>query len=785
MNNRVLVLGGGVAGLSAAHELVERKFEVTIIESSDDVGGRARSRTVEGLPTEHGFHFFPAFYRHLIDTLRRIPSNEGMLPARSIADDLVASSRVIMARDGQTELDFNLDLQSLTDVVALGKSFAALGLKPSEVVLATRKLTELITAVATHNDDSLENVTWWDFVEADKQSAVYKQYFGDVAVRWTVAMDPRKASARTIGRVALQFWRTTVAPVKANGHTVASVGRVLNGTTSKAWLEPWKRHLQHRLGIAILEGKVVAINSKDGKVQSVVLDSPVQRLKPRPFAVGKKQENDGAETKTLELLGDNRHYDYCLCALPIGPLVDILDTEVHVSGVIRVLGDPSFAANHKAENKLAAALDRVGETIHEKSVKEAFDRQKDILRQRLADRRACSKKVTVTDIATRHREVTHAIDVSTTGMRLKTTNSSLAGADVQMEIEGAGKRDARIVWSNSEAAGARFHERLPGDLVERLVVVDNGAEAARVAATTRQVEHLIERLRQSRTSLQAAVPSLRGLRDLKKSMGWMVGLQFFLDRDVPIARGGVMLRDSPWALTAVSQVQYWGEKEFTYTPDPRERNRIRTPPGKPPIAAGTKINGVLSVIISNWEERGHFLDMTAKECDPDQLFHEVWSELKAHLNNQPNGFGEGREPVLKEDSLKGWYCSIERRGERWENPDPLFINTVGSLAKRPDAVTNAPNFYLAGDYVKTDTDFASMEAANESARRAVNGILVDAKSPEAPCQLWPLELQLGQMGLASARRALEAAQSVTSSVVIQTSNLFQSFKSTFRNFRGP
>jgi uncharacterized protein with NAD-binding domain and iron-sulfur cluster len=781
MNNRVLVLGGGVAGLSAAHELVERKFEVTIIESSDDVGGRARSRTIEGLPTEHGFHFFPAFYRHLIDTLRRIPSNEGTLPPRSIADDLVASSRVIMARDSQTELDFNLDLQSLTDVVALGKSFAALGLKPSEVLLATRKLTELITAFATRNDDALENVTWWDFVEAGSQSAVYQQYFGDVAVRWTVAMDPRRASARTIGRVALQFWRTTVAPVKANGHTVASVGRVLNGTTSEAWLEPWKRHLQHRLGVAILRASVVAINSKDGKAQSVVLDRNVQRVKPLPFAPGDRQAHLGDPTKTLNLLDANRHYDYCLCALPIGPLVDILDTEVHVTGVIRLLGDPNFAGNHRTENELAAALDRVGETIHEKSVKEAFDRQKEILRQRLSDRRACSKKVTVSDIATGHQEVTYAIDVSTTGMRVKMTNPALAGADVLMEIEGAGKRDARIVWSASGFAGARFHETLPGDLVERLVVVDDApAEEARVAACARQVEHLIERVRQSRTSLEAAVPSLRGLRDLKRSMGWMVGLQFFLDRDVPIARGGVMLRDSPWALTAVSQVQYWSQKDFTYTPDARARNRIRTPPGKPPIAAGTKINGVLSVIISNWDERGHFLDLTAKECDPDQLFHEVWSELKAHLNNQPNGFGEGREPVLKEESLKGWYCSIERRGERWENPEPLFINTVGSLSRRPDAVTNAPNFYLAGDYIKTDTDFASMEAANESARRAVNGILADAKSPEAPCQLWPLELQLGQMGLASARRALETAQSVTSNFVSQTSNLFKSF----RGFRG-
>lgn len=39
----VAVLGGGVAGLSAAHELAERGFEVTVLEGRDVAGGKARS----------------------------------------------------------------------------------------------------------------------------------------------------------------------------------------------------------------------------------------------------------------------------------------------------------------------------------------------------------------------------------------------------------------------------------------------------------------------------------------------------------------------------------------------------------------------------------------------------------------------------------------------------------------------------------------------------------------------------------------------------------------------
>src|SRR6185312_11842834 len=78
---RVAILGGGVGGMSAAHELMERGFEVSVYELKSIAGGKARSIAVPGtgqggrndLPGEHGFRFFPGFYRHLPDTMQRIP----------------------------------------------------------------------------------------------------------------------------------------------------------------------------------------------------------------------------------------------------------------------------------------------------------------------------------------------------------------------------------------------------------------------------------------------------------------------------------------------------------------------------------------------------------------------------------------------------------------------------------------------------------------------------------------------------------------------------------------
>src|SRR4051794_11507589 len=106
MGQSVAVLGGGGAGLRAAHELVERGFSVPVDQHRATRGGKARSMTAPGtgtggrrdLPAEHGFRFFPGFYRHVPDTMGRIlaAGRRG-----SVSDHLVAATRLaITRRDG-------------------------------------------------------------------------------------------------------------------------------------------------------------------------------------------------------------------------------------------------------------------------------------------------------------------------------------------------------------------------------------------------------------------------------------------------------------------------------------------------------------------------------------------------------------------------------------------------------------------------------------------------------------------------------------------------------------
>jgi renalase len=53
-----LVIGAGVAGLNAAHNLQQAGEQVTILEARDRVGGRVETnRTFAGCPVEFGAEF--------------------------------------------------------------------------------------------------------------------------------------------------------------------------------------------------------------------------------------------------------------------------------------------------------------------------------------------------------------------------------------------------------------------------------------------------------------------------------------------------------------------------------------------------------------------------------------------------------------------------------------------------------------------------------------------------------------------------------------------------------
>jgi uncharacterized protein with NAD-binding domain and iron-sulfur cluster len=163
-------------------------------------------------------------------------------------------------------------------------------------------------------------------------------------------------------------------------------------------------------------------------------------------------------------------------------------------------------------------------------------------------------------------------------------------------------------------------------------------------------------------------------------------------------RGHQVYADTPWALTAISQRQFWSGYDFE-------------------TAAPDDIEGVLSVIASDWDSPGILHGKPARNCTRAEIADEVWAQVKAHLNVA------GQR--LHDDLLVDWHLddALVETENGVENRSPLLLNTVGSLKNRPPADVAVENLTLASDYVRTNSDLASMESANEAGRRAANAII--------------------------------------------------------------
>jgi uncharacterized protein with NAD-binding domain and iron-sulfur cluster len=608
---KVYIIGGGVAGMSVAHELGrhnlngEKNFDITILEKDPRyVGGKARSiYHMEGqfgvagkwdfLPAEHGFRFFPGFYSNMDQTMKEIPVGNG----KTVLDNLIGTGTYMFAfsqwqADGRTMYRQPVELPT---VVKQWNYFGSLGnflnaarmanidISTNGKMIFATSLLRMMTSCEMRISEEYERISWSNFIDADNpdNGVDYKRFFADGITRSLAAAKSSKTSSRTGSLVFPKMLKEAAVPY-------GKAGRVLNAPTNEAWLNHWHRHL-----------------TEDKKVD--------------------------------------------------------------------------YLKGWKCE-----------------SIKTDQDRENNIV---------------------------------VSGVTMKNSEGE--------------------VW-HIEDKNAVYVFALPVEVMAELIKKNN----------------------RSKYPLVNGDPMLSQVVQMGKSVDWMVGIIFFLRKELEVTAGHINLIDTAWAITGIQQEQFWEEayKEHTF--------------------ADGNIKGVLSMIMSNCDQDSNVRDKRCVfEMTREDIIREAWEQMKQstfvrdkHTPDAPyrnitdediypeytflddsvtelpgnqvvsdinHYFDRARqsgypypEPefVFASHEIERAYSAykIARNADQkpgnlprvnvCDNDMRLLVNQVNTFGLRPAAYTRINNLFLAGDYVRTGVDLATMEGANESGKRAANAILLSMKS---------------------------------------------------------
>jgi hypothetical protein len=328
----VAIFGGGIAGLTVAHELVKRGFAVHVYERNPIIGGMARTKSVGlsggredfRLPVEMGWRGYGAAYHNLFEILKEIPTREN---GRSVFNNLKRLRCVSPAND------------DTVDTVNAIMSLTGHTLTHRERLLIINEILRALTSCterAEHRDD-----------EESWVARVYRRRGGisDKAYKYVVhSLGPY---------LGYTSEKCNVSAVTAFAQHMLQVWPRMefyqaNAPTSEAWFDHWLPDLKRR-------GVRFSLNTR--AVELLTGENGERR-------VAGALVTDGEKTWRVEA-------DYYVCALSIEAAAELVQSSSpHLVEHDPVLGNLRLLAERGHQIMLAVQyfLDRKVQLNHPEAV---------------------------------------------------------------------------------------------------------------------------------------------------------------------------------------------------------------------------------------------------------------------------------------------------------------------------------------------------------------------------------------------------------------------------------
>ncbi len=520
--------------------------------------------TFSKLPAEHGFRFFPSFYRHLFDTMKKTPivnPRDFERGRNSVYENLTSSDVLGFARDNKRP-SFSVPRRPIASFELIREYLDLvldnLNYTMSDIARFQLKLFKYMTSCRKRRLRQYENTSWGAFLEENKYSPDSRRHI-EYGPQMSAALKGSKSDARTQGNITVQLLLDQI-------NTGPLCDGTLEGPTSGTWFNHWYDFLSGE-GVTFRRGYLSKFTGDaTGNVVPVVLARP-------PFP---GEENP----PTLDI-----HGRYFVLALSLPAIYDLADSFIAAARI-----RPDDATNDFVRIKRFAGPD-----LHH---------------------------------------------------------------DLQQDVP----------------AGPLQH---------------------------------------------------------------LSGIQFFFEGEVRFWRGHTQYLDSEWGLTSIAQPQFWAR----------------------PRQLGDGYRGLLSVDIGSWDRprNGTTAWDTASAND---LAKSAWEQIRAHHETAyraeygdrvafPTPFAYALDYNISFTHPKGDVTPflVNRTGAYKGRPGAIqekHHETVPLVEDRRRLcesryTLHAGRYVIAGTFMQTYTRLTSMEGANESARHAVNRLFAEWHAPSEPCSIWDPE----------------------------------------------
>lgn len=295
VKRKVLVVGGGIAGLSAAMELKERGFDVTVVESEGRVGGRLRTESVEvgpdgtSLEIEHGYHAWFKGYPVLHDIIDRLEIGSELVPEDAVHFTFPDYEDEVLT------VEPNAHVLNMLGIVARSPNL--------DLMDAFKALPGLLPAFFYDHEANYEKYDGISFLDWAEEKKIPKPFL-DVFLEPALGVTLNRPEEISAAQAFELMWNYFMHRPDANAREVTKQDHYTS------FLEPWQRYLEtlgvevqtgRRVeGLALEDGRVVGELDGNGKMKARYDDVVIATSTPGLQHI--LENSRGRDTKSTEAL---------------------------------------------------------------------------------------------------------------------------------------------------------------------------------------------------------------------------------------------------------------------------------------------------------------------------------------------------------------------------------------------------------------------------------------------------------------------------------------------------